>query len=89
VSVLARPIGGALAAIVGQEAVVDDRAACASAAVDGLAPRWIVRPASLDEVSRVLALAWDAELAVVPRGGGHALELGHPPSRLDLVLDLR
>ena len=88
-SVLARPIGGALAAIVGQEAVVDDRAACASAAVDGLAPRWIVRPASLDEVSRVLALAWDAELAVVPRGGGHALELGHPPSRLDLVLDLR
>jgi len=89
VSVLARPIGGALAAIVGQEAVVDDRAACASAAVDGLAPRWIVRPASLDEVSRVLALDWDAELAVVPRGGGHALELGHPPSRLDLVLDLR
>ena len=88
-SVLARPIGGALAAIVGQEAVVDDRAACASAAVDGLAPRWIVRPASLDEVSRVLALDWDAELAVVPRGGGHALELGHPPSRLDLVLDLR
>src|SRR5439155_732223 len=38
---------------------------------------------------RVLALAWDAELAVVPRGGGNALALGHPPSRLDLVLDLR
>src|SRR3989449_5945534 len=73
----------------GREGLVDDTAARVSAAVDGLVPRWIVRPRSLEHVSRVLALAWDAELAVVPRGGGNALALGHPPSRLDLVLDLR
>jgi len=89
VSILARPIQGALAAIVGREGLVDDTAARVSAAVDGLVPRWIVWPRSLEDVSRVLALAWDAELAVVPRGGGNALALGHPPSRLDLVLDLR
>jgi glycolate oxidase FAD binding subunit len=89
VSAVAGSIGGALAAIVGREAVVEEATACARAAVDGLVPRWVVHPTSLAEVSRVLALAWDARLAVVPRGGGSALELGRPPSRLDLVLDLR
>ena len=88
-SVVAGSIGGALAAIVGREAVVEEATACARAAVDGLVPRWVVHPTSLVEVSRVLALAWDARLGVVPRGGGSALELGRPPSRLDLVLDLR
>src|SRR5438270_608925 len=38
--------------------------------------------------SRVIALAQDAGLAVVPRGTGSSLELGHPPSRVDVVLDL-
>src|SRR5437660_3295739 len=89
VSVVARPIGRALAAIVGRESVVEADEACARSAIDGLVPRWVVQPTSLEQVSRVLALAWDAELAVVPRGGGNALELGRPPSRLDLVLDLR
>ena len=88
-SVVTRPIGEALAAIVGREAVVEAATACASAAVDGRVPRWVVHPKSLADVSRVLALAWDAELAVVPRGSGSALELGRPPSRLDVVLDLR
>src|SRR5213080_78731 len=89
VSVVARPIGRALAAIVGRESVVEAAEACARSAIDGLVPRWVVQPTSLEQVSRVLALAWDAELAVVPRGGGNALELGRPPSRLDLVLDLQ
>ena len=88
-SVVARPIGRALAAIVGRESVVEGAEACTGSAIDGLVPRWVVQPTSLAEVSRVLALAWDAELGVVPRGGGNALELGRPPSRLDLVLDLR
>ncbi|PYO24513.1 MAG: hydroxyacid dehydrogenase, partial [Candidatus Rokuibacteriota bacterium] len=73
-SVVARPIGRALAAIVGRESVVEAAEACARSAIDGLVPRWVVQPTSLEQVSRVLALAWDAELAVVPRGGGNALE---------------
>ena len=47
-----------------------------------------MRPASLEQLSRILALASDGRLAVVPRGSGSSLELGHPPQRLDLVLDL-
>jgi len=37
----------------------------------------------------VLALASEESLAVVPRGSGSALDLGNPPARVDVVLDLR
>jgi len=85
---VARSLSGALAEIAGSEHVLEDGTARARFAVDGLEPRWVARPASLDTVGRLLALAHDADLAVVPRGGGTALELGRPPARLDLVLDL-
>jgi glycolate dehydrogenase FAD-binding subunit len=84
-----RSIGGALAALVGADRVSDDPALLAGAAVDGQAPRWVVRPASVEQVSGVLALAWDETLAVVPRGSGTSLDLGAPPARFDVALDLR
>src|SRR5215831_1608787 len=87
-SVAARSIGEALVAVAGRERVRDDAAALDAATVDGLRPRWVARPASLDELSPILVVASDSRLAVVPRGSGSSLELGHPPSRLDLVLDL-
>ncbi len=87
-SVTARALGGALAAIVGAEGAREDAAACAAAAVDGRQPQWVVRPRTLDEVARVLAVAHDEGLAVIPRGRGTALALGGPPRRADLVLDL-
>src|SRR5439155_13669658 len=37
---------------------------------------------------RIVALAHDDGLVVVPRGGGSALELGRPPARVDVVIDL-
>jgi glycolate oxidase FAD binding subunit len=46
-------------------------------------------PRTVEQVSRLLAFARDAGLAVLPRGSGSALDLGHPPRRGDLVLDLR
>ncbi len=87
-SVTARALGGALAAIVGAEGAREDAAARAAAAVDGRQPQWVVRPRTLDEVARVLAVAHDEGLAVIPRGRGTALALGGPPRRADLVLDL-
>jgi glycolate oxidase FAD binding subunit len=88
VSVTARGLGGALTAIVGAEGALDSPAACAAAAVDGRQPRWVARPRTLDEAARVVALAHDERLAVLPRGSGSALALGAPPERLDVVLDL-
>jgi glycolate oxidase FAD binding subunit len=87
--VAARSIGEALVSIAGRQGVRDDADALAAAAVDGLRPGWVVRPGSIDQLSRVLALAHDAGLAVIPRGSGSALELGSPPTRADLVVDLR
>jgi glycolate dehydrogenase FAD-binding subunit len=89
VTVSTRSIAEALAAVVGRQGVVDDPAALAADAVDGLRPRWSARPRAVEQVAGVLALAAEESLAVVPRGSGSALDLGHPPARVDIVLDLR
>jgi glycolate oxidase FAD binding subunit len=86
--VSARSIDGALAKIAGGEHVVTDGAPLAAAAIDGITPRWLVRVSDVEQVSAVLALAAEESLAVVPRGSGSALDLGLPPARVDLVLDL-
>jgi glycolate dehydrogenase FAD-binding subunit len=88
VAVSAQSLASALADIVGAGRLLDGPEALASSAVDGVAPRWVVKPGSVDEVSRVLALACAEGLAVAPRGSGSRTALGNPPSRLDLVLDL-
>jgi glycolate dehydrogenase FAD-binding subunit len=88
-AISARSIHDALAAVVGAERVSDDPAILALARVSGRSPRWLVRPASVDDVSRVLGLASVERLAVVPRGSGTSLDLGAPPTRVDVVLDLR
>jgi glycolate oxidase FAD binding subunit len=80
------PVCDKLAEILGQDYLAE---APPSAAVDGIQPRLIVRPADVEQVSRVLALARAEGLAVIPRGAGMAAGLGNPPARADLVLDLR
>ncbi len=54
----------------------------------GKTPQAATMPADEEEVSRVLALAWKADLGVAPWGGGCHQSIGYPPSRYDLVLDL-
>ena len=83
-----RAIGDALAKVVGHDHVVNDPARLGAAAVDGITPRWLIRVSAIEQVSAVLALASEESLAVVPRGSGSALESGHPPDRVDIVLDL-
>ena len=78
----------ALLEIVGGDHVLSDANALASYTVDGLTPAAVVRPGSVEEVSRVLALASAERLAVVPRGAGTCQGLGNPPRRLDVVLEL-
>jgi glycolate oxidase FAD binding subunit len=79
----------ALAHIVGRGELEDDATALAAHAVDGVTPRWVARPGSVEEVSRLLSLAAAEGLAVAPQGSRSSLSLGAPPSRLDLVLDCR
>jgi glycolate oxidase FAD binding subunit len=77
-------LADALRAIVGAEHVREG-----GASVDGIAPRWTVAPGTIEQAAALVALGYDERLTVVPRGSGAALELGHPPARVDLVLETR
>jgi glycolate oxidase FAD binding subunit len=86
--VSAPALSDALVAIVGRGHVTGSAAELAAASVDAVTPRWRVRPSSMDEVSRIMKLAAAEELAVTPLGSGSALDLGMPPARVDVALDL-
>jgi glycolate oxidase FAD binding subunit len=81
-------VAHALEEIAGRGQLQADPAALAAVAVDGVVPRWLVRPGTVEQVAQVLVLASAEGLAVTPRGSGSSLALGNPPRRLDLVLDL-
>lgn len=54
----------------------------------GKRPQAVLFPAEEAEVSKLLALAWEADLGIVPWGGGCHQTIGYPPNRYDLALDL-
>jgi glycolate oxidase FAD binding subunit len=62
------------------------RASTPSDAVCGVHPRLLLEPASEQQLAASLRLANDANLAVIPRGGGTKLSWGNPPARADLIL---
>jgi glycolate oxidase FAD binding subunit len=78
---LARKLSG----IVGEDHVLADGAAVAYA-VDGISPRLAVRPGTQQEVEAVVTACGSAGAAMAPWGGGTAMGLGNPPSRLDVVV---
>jgi glycolate oxidase FAD binding subunit len=61
----------------------------ASDAVCGVVPSFVASPSSTDEAAALLRAAAGAGLAVMPRGAGTGFAWGAPPSRCDLVVDLR
>ena len=61
----------------------------AVAGAEGLVPAYVASPASTQEAAGLLGAAAAAGLAVVPRGAGTGFGWGAPPSRCDLVVDLR
>jgi len=77
-----------VARIVGDDGLVAT-ADLAAYAVDGLVPAAVALPDSVEKVSRLLAFANEAGLAVVPRGGGTAMSMGSIPRRVDLVISLQ
>jgi glycolate oxidase FAD binding subunit len=62
--------------------------AAAPDAIDGVQPRWIAAPGSVQEASELLRLAHEAGLQVAPRGGGSKMTLGNRPAGVDLVVSM-
>jgi glycolate oxidase FAD binding subunit len=58
----------------------------AELAVDGVLPKLLCEPDSVEELAEVLKLADRNGLAVIPRGGGSRMGLGLPPRSADLLL---
>ncbi|WP_043640634.1 FAD-binding oxidoreductase [Nonomuraea candida] len=57
-------------------------------AVNGVRPRWVALPETVEEIAAVLRECAARDLAVVPAGGGTKLHWGPPPERCDVLLDL-
>ncbi len=70
----------------GERLIVDERRQ--QFAVDGLVPRAVALPESVEEASAVLTVAHDLEAAVVPWGSGTRMALGNLPASYDLALSL-
>jgi len=56
--------------------------------LNGLSPKRIETPITLDELSRIITSAAKENLAIIPWGGGTMQHLGNAPRRYDLALDL-
>jgi FAD/FMN-containing dehydrogenase len=86
-------VDGAIAALrslLGEDRVVTDRAELEFHSQDvyraGLLPAAIIRPRDTDELSRALRLIANAQLPIVPRGGGMSYTDGYLPSRPDSIM---
>jgi glycolate oxidase FAD binding subunit len=66
--------------------VTRERPATAADAVQGVVPRLVLEPATVEEAVEAMARAASEKLALVLVGGGTDLGLGGRPSRLDAVL---
>ncbi len=55
---------------------------------DGIVPKVVVLPASVQEVQEVLRYASERRLSVIPAGGGTKLSIGNIPQKADIVLAL-
>ncbi|GCE46489.1 glycolate oxidase FAD binding subunit [Thermosporothrix hazakensis] len=67
--------------------VQTDKAVLQACAVDGVEPRMVVTPASVQEAAHVVAEVRRNGLQLLPRGGGTRLHLGGVPQHIDIVLN--
>ncbi|HPU83741.1 MAG TPA: FAD-binding oxidoreductase [Candidatus Latescibacteria bacterium] len=74
----------ALARITGDDFVTEVPVEWAS--LDGVQPRYLVKPADSQQVAAVLELAAREQWAVLPIGSGSAISIGNPPRRGDIWL---
>jgi len=82
------PLVSSLKQLAGEANVIQDPDRLKAYTIDGLAPRAVVSPGSVEEISKLLAYANTEKLAVVPRGNGTKMAAGGIPKKLDVVLSM-
>jgi glycolate oxidase FAD binding subunit len=73
---------------VGKRRVVSAEEELAAYAVDGVVPGAIVRPLSAEEAAEVVRFASAEKLALIPVGARSKCDIGVPPTRYDIAVDL-
>lgn len=74
-------------ASLGIETLVDP-AQLSNYAIDGMLPKAVLSPSSVEAVSQALSLASKEGYKVIPWGGGTQIALGNAPEGVDLVLSM-
>jgi glycolate oxidase FAD binding subunit len=78
----------ALEALLGPSSVLSDAAARASYAVDEIIPSVVAKPSSPEQAAELVRFAALENLALIPCGARTKLQIGSPPSRYDIALDM-
>ncbi len=73
-----------ISALIGRENTLLD---CSDYPVEGVTPKAVAAPSTLEEASKVLEAANRGAIAVTPRGSGTKLYIGNVPDRVDLVVN--
>lgn len=79
----------ALTETIGKKNVQASRSTLDLHSIDGIVPKAVAFPQSVEQVSDLMALAHEYRLAVIPRGGGTLMGLGNPPRQADFILSLK
>lgn len=77
-----------LVEVIGAHDVVSAPEELAAHAIDGVLPQAIACPASAEEVTEIVRFALAEKLAVQPFGSRSKCEMGMPPARCDIALDM-
>jgi len=77
-----------LESALGVSQVIADPAVCAEYAVDEIVPAAIAKPTSAEQVAEIVRFAALEKLALIPCGNRTKLNIGMPPSRYDIALDM-
>ena len=84
----ARTVMAQLCDIVGSEHLITDQGQLAGYEVDGVRPFAAARPGTVEEIVELVRLSVAEKLAVIPCGSRTKLQIGMPPARYDLAIEL-
>jgi len=87
-SATASTIVARLAGIAGDAYVIADPAGLDAYAIGGIRPAAAIRPGSPAEISELIKFAVAEKLSVVPCGARTKIEMGLPPRKYDLAIDI-
>jgi FAD/FMN-containing dehydrogenase len=81
-------IAARLESAIGPSRVATDAATCSNYSVDEVLPTAVAKPFSPEQAAEVVRFAALEKLALIPCGARTKLQIGRPPARYDIALDM-